>query len=908
MQPQSPAVHRTIVVVDVERFGDRRRTNPHQVVVRDALYQALQQALAEAGVGWAVCRHEDRGDGVLILAPAEIPKAPFVDIVPRALAAALGEHNGCHPVEEQIRLRMALHAGEVQLDRHGVTSTSVNLTFRLLDARPLKSALADSPGVLALITSGWFFEDVVRHSPAAQPETFRPVRVAEKETSTVAWIALPDHPYPPDLTALTTPPPEPAAGPMPHPLPTPAGSFTGRRNELTTAVNAVAGPGRPGLLVTAWAPPVNEQLRLLARASWTQWTAAANDRRLVHPAPLPIRWRRSMAPVAGPDSATRYPRFDPLPGLTAVSGSGLGEGNQDALRRLYGGLPSGRLLLIGKPGSGKTAAAILLLLDALRHREQATPDEQAQIPVPVLFTLHDWHPDSGKSVTDWMVSKLAETYPMFRSRAARHAATALLTAGRVAGFLDGLDELPTSVRPRALEALADAPFRLVVLSRTAEAVDAANHGPLAGAVAVELQPVTPTDAATYLLQPLVNPPPTPWRTIRDHLAGSADHRQRTTALSEALTTPLALSLLRDVYGPTGPVHELLDSSRFPTAADIENHLLDQAVTAAYTPRPGHPTPRYTVATAHRTLTYLATRLTEQHTSDLAWWNIPTWTPHRSRLIMVAVTSMLANTLIYGLALGLVFGPAIGLLAGLVFGLISFIALSAANSRAVPIMPQRIARLTYRSTARSLAFGLMAGLAGGLLAGMSAGLMFGLSVGLVSGLSLGLVSGLASVALHGIVRHTDIDESSLGPADIWRHDINAGLAYTLVMGLMIGLLAVLTVRLVPGLASGLASRISVVLSSMLLVGLVVGLVVTVIAKRMGTAASSPGAAATDTALAAMRLTIRHKTPLRLIAFLEDARRRHLLRTVGPVYQFRHAKLQDRLAQPPPEGLSRIEESP
>ena len=37
------------------------------------------------------------------------------------------------------------------------------------------------------------------------------------------------------------------------------------------------------------------------------------------------------------------------------------------------------------------------------------------------------------------------------------------------------------------------------------------------------------------------------------------------------------------------------------------------------------------------------------------------------------------------------------------------------------------------------------------------------------------------------------------------------------------------------------------------------------------------------------------------FLEDARSRSVLRTVGPVYQFRHALLQDRLAvQEPATG--------
>ncbi|GAB3938806.1 hypothetical protein GCM10027614_19620 [Micromonospora vulcania] len=36
------------------------------------------------------------------------------------------------------------------------------------------------------------------------------------------------------------------------------------------------------------------------------------------------------------------------------------------------------------------------------------------------------------------------------------------------------------------------------------------------------------------------------------------------------------------------------------------------------------------------------------------------------------------------------------------------------------------------------------------------------------------------------------------------------------------------------------------------------------------------------------------PLRMMRFLEDARAKHVLRTVGPRYQFRHARLQDRLA--------------
>jgi hypothetical protein len=65
-------VHRTIIVVDVQGFGDQRRTNRHQVAVRDGLYLALEQAFREAAVAWDDCHPEDRGDGVLFLAPADV--------------------------------------------------------------------------------------------------------------------------------------------------------------------------------------------------------------------------------------------------------------------------------------------------------------------------------------------------------------------------------------------------------------------------------------------------------------------------------------------------------------------------------------------------------------------------------------------------------------------------------------------------------------------------------------------------------------------------------------------------------------------------------------------------------------------------------------------------------------------
>ncbi len=189
---QQLAVHRAIMVVDVERFGDPDRTNLNQLAVRDGLYKALIQAFGESGIEWGSCVSEDRGDGALILVPPEVPKAYLVTSLPGRLAAAVSRHNAGCAGPEQMRLRVALHAGEVYRDAHGVAGSAVNHAFRLAEAPALRSALAASPGVLVVIVSDWLFSEVVRHDPAAEPGSYRKVQVAVKETAAVGWIRTPD--------------------------------------------------------------------------------------------------------------------------------------------------------------------------------------------------------------------------------------------------------------------------------------------------------------------------------------------------------------------------------------------------------------------------------------------------------------------------------------------------------------------------------------------------------------------------------------------------------------------------------------------------------------------------------------------------------------------------------------------
>ena len=190
------AVHRAILIVDVENFGDPNRTNTHQLTIRDTVYRLLQQSFAKASISWAECVTEDRGDGVLILIPPTVPKSLLVEKLPTHLAEMLVQHNAGCPAQVRIRLRVALHAGEVHSDAHGHAGTSINRTFRLIQASASRTALRQSSGVVALVVSDWFYDEVVRHCPDAEPSCFRKVHVTVKESKMTAWIRIlePDEP------------------------------------------------------------------------------------------------------------------------------------------------------------------------------------------------------------------------------------------------------------------------------------------------------------------------------------------------------------------------------------------------------------------------------------------------------------------------------------------------------------------------------------------------------------------------------------------------------------------------------------------------------------------------------------------------------------------------------------------
>jgi hypothetical protein len=618
--------------------------------------------------------------------------------------------------------------------------------------------------------------------------------------------------------------------------------------------------------------PLDDVADSLAAMVTEQWTRAALERRLLQPEPILVQWERSSRPLAGPVSAAvESRRFPPLPGLSPVGTRQLRGGRLRDLHALYGGLGSGRLVIIGEPGSGKTGAAVLLLLAALAHRRDVPPPDRPLVPVPVMFTLQGWDPGT-QPVVDWLAARLRETYPLFAGKGGKAEAAALVKSGRVAVLLDGLDEIAEELRPVALRALSQqAVSRVVVLARSFEMTAAAQHGFLEGAAALELRAVDATAAADYLTRVQLDPPPRGWSELTGRL-----RREPGSPIAKALSNPLTLTLVRDTYRSSDDIRELLDfcdAVGDVSGPDIQDHLLDRVLPAAYTPQPGEPAPRYGLEEARRTLGCIAAQMSQEGTRDLSWWRIPTWAPAAPRAIV--------NGTMAGLMFAFGGSPVYGLVGGAVFAYLNLIA---DKGRA----PAQRAPLRWRHllSRNSVAPGLYYALIGGALcAAFALAIRFGVAEAAALAAGVGLGAGLAGAVGASLSRSAADDASPLTPAVCWRRDQAFGLAVGLMLGLGLslgvglGLSFIVAFGLENPHTTGHVTALLLVFAWLLVFGLVFGLAIP---------------QTWSASLTFVQLAARWHTPVRLLRFLDDARERDVLRTVGPVYQFRHARLQDRLA--------------
>jgi hypothetical protein len=147
----------------------------------------------------------------------------------------------------------------------------------------------------------------------------------------------------------------------------------------------------------------------------TQWEREAEARGLNDPYPLPVAWTAAEAPLAGD--------LDRLKTL-ATSGAGwsargrknwakgpedLVGGGDRKLADVLAAVPTGRLVVLGEPGAGKTMLMVGLVLDLLARRRRGDP-------IPVLATLASWDPVS-QDLHAWLGATLITGYPALAAAA-----------------------------------------------------------------------------------------------------------------------------------------------------------------------------------------------------------------------------------------------------------------------------------------------------------------------------------------------------------------------------------------------------------------------------------------------------------------------------------------------------------
>ncbi|QQQ73400.1 NACHT domain-containing protein [Saccharothrix sp. 6-C] len=672
-------------------------------------------------------------------------------------------------------------------------------------------------------------------------------------------------------------------------------------------------PGPP----TGRAALPDEAAERLARAAGSQWRREEGRRRVWEPSPLPVRWR--LAPGGSTDRAAggstdRAPdAHDAGPGTTGDAV--VATGRLDDVVRVYRRLRFGRLVVLGRPGSGKTVLTLRLVLDLLDTRADRDP-------VPVVFSLGSWDP-TGIEFEDWLIDRLVRDYAGLDATGpdGRSLAAALVEAGRVLPVLDGFDEIADGLHHAALDELNATATPLVLTSRTGQYEAAATATrPLIGAAGIELLDLTPDDVAEHLSQTARDPGR--WTPVLDELRA----RPRTDAgdtLAAVLSTPLMVSLARGAYdaSPDRDPAELLDTGRFGSPAGVEAHLLADYTLAAYR-RPPHDglRRRWEPEDAERWLGYLAWHLTELGTPDLDWWKLGAALGHRTRALAVALVSGLVIGLVEaivvaalvgtgGLTSALGAGLVVGSLAGGAFGVVNRLAgrhLPAAfEPSRVRVRIPPVAGAAHAGIVPRLRWGLVIGLVFGLVftvvrkfplgaAGFEGGfanwvllvlfdaVVFGPLFALGAGITMGLTAWL----------ETPLDtRSAVSPLDLLRRN-RANTAFRVlvvvpVLGLVIGVGSGLAFDLARVLLAGTGFHVRWDAASRISIGLVAGL-----GCGIGYAFSATAWGRWAT-LARVWLPLAGRLPWAVPAFLDDAHHRGVLRQSGAAYQFRHARLQEQL---------------
>ncbi|NKY36816.1 NACHT domain-containing protein [Nocardia speluncae] len=471
--------------------------------------------------------------------------------------------------------------------------------------------------------------------------------------------------------------------------------------------------------------------------------------------------------------------------------------------------PLPRLVVLGEPGSGKTVAAIHLVLGLLDTRRGLADAVRAEHPVPVRVNASGW--DGTQDFSGWLTTRLGYDYPQLRPVLARK----LVEDRMILPIIDGLDEMDTpdgqGARARALLDQLNTAWRnepVVVVCRTTEFQELADlraDNGLHGAETVTLQPLSIDRIDSYLTsyRKGIGPASEDWSEVTAHIVSEPDG-----ALATALHSPWMLSLAINALHPAPgitPAPGIADRLTSCTTVDaVEDLLFAAQIPAAVGLKQKKQYRKYTRDNVHVWMQSLAHFLEDRRNTGRDGtsvrldeiWEVAGST--RCRIlhgltvgIIVAITFGFGIAAYYvGLLRVLIIGVVVGAMIGLVVG-----------GRAGLIEPTA-KRMVWRATEKSrwrkaLSVGLVVWLvvAGGLELGIE---LAGESeidsarhplAYLVAGGLFGVAFGAMFGAMFGVVESTRVVRRAPGRSR-WRRRLVVGvlLGWTIVshtVGVILG---------------------------------------------------------------------------------------------------------------------------
>ncbi|GAB3900022.1 hypothetical protein ACFQ1S_03535 [Kibdelosporangium lantanae] len=187
--------YRACAFLDVE--GSSSRSDLAQEHVARHKYEVVQEALDAAGLSAGDTKY-DRGDGILLVFEPTVSKVDVTEALTVRLGSELRRFAALHSAEGAMRMRIALHAGDITHTGHGWSGRAVNTTFRLAEAEITRKrlALARECPLVAIVSDHWYQAVIREGYGLLNADSYEKVHVTYKEFDETAWISLPDNSAP----------------------------------------------------------------------------------------------------------------------------------------------------------------------------------------------------------------------------------------------------------------------------------------------------------------------------------------------------------------------------------------------------------------------------------------------------------------------------------------------------------------------------------------------------------------------------------------------------------------------------------------------------------------------------------------------------------------------------------------